>query len=127
MRHSFITSRISLIFLLVLVNVWGASPSFINGIYIFNAATKFPVPDTLIQSGDKGFSRESDVNGFVSLENFPSAIAGLTVSKISFDSLFCKTALYGISLNFYCDEKESRPLRSRETARPLCHFAISDF
>ena len=44
----------------------------LKGIYVLNENTKTPISSVLISNSDNSFQKNSDENGFVSLQNFKS-------------------------------------------------------
>ncbi len=54
----------------------------LKGIYVLNENTKTPISSVLISNSDYSFQKNSDENGFVSLQNFTSENQKIYVSGI---------------------------------------------
>lgn len=93
------------IFLGVCSFSFGQSP--LKGIYIVNAATKVPIQDAFVQSGDKHFNESSDENGFVNLKTLSPSITALYVSRIGFESKLIDLAGIDSTLIVYLNTKVS--------------------
>ena len=57
----------------------------LKGIYVLNENTKTPISSVLISNSDYSFQKNSDENGFVSLQNFTSENQKIYVSGIGYE------------------------------------------
>ena len=57
----------------------------LKGIYVLNENTKTPISSVLISNSDNSFQKNSDENGFVSLQNFKSENQKIYVSGIGYE------------------------------------------
>ena len=57
----------------------------LKGIYVLNENTKTPISSVLISNSDYSFQKNSDENGFVSLQNFKSENQKIYVSGIGYE------------------------------------------
>lgn len=57
----------------------------LKGIYVLNENTKTPISSVLISNSDNSFQKNSDENGFVSLQNFTSENQKIYVSGIGYE------------------------------------------
>ena len=71
-----------IIFSLFLFAVNSAFSQNLKGIYVLNENTKTPISSVLISNSDYSFQKNSDENGFVSLQNFTSENQKIYVSGI---------------------------------------------
>ena len=58
----------------------------LKGIYVLNENTKTPISSVLISNSDYSFQKNSDENGFVSLQNFKSENQKIYVSGIGYEN-----------------------------------------
>ena len=58
----------------------------LKGIYVLNENTKTPISSVLISNSDNSFQKNSDENGFVSLQNFKSENQKIYVSGIGYEN-----------------------------------------
>lgn len=71
----------------------------LKGIYVLNENTKTPISSVLISNSDYSFQKNSDENGFVSLQNFKSENQKIYVSGIGYEN-------EGFDLNSIKKEKD---------------------
>ena len=71
----------------------------LKGIYVADAATKVPVQDAFVQSGDVNFNASSDENGFVSFKNLPASVTRLTITSIGFEPKTVEVSASSVSGN----------------------------
>ena len=57
----------------------------LKGIYVLNENTKTPISSVLISNSDNSFQKNSDENGFVSIQNFTSENQKIYVSGIGYE------------------------------------------
>ena len=57
----------------------------LKGIYVLNENTKTPISSVLISNSENSFQKNSDENGFVSLQNFTSENQKIYVSGIGYE------------------------------------------
>ena len=74
-----------IIFSLFLFAVNSAFSQNLKGIYVLNENTKTPISSVLISNSDNSFQKNSDENGFVSLQNFTSENQKIYVSGIGYE------------------------------------------
>ena len=74
------------LFLLILISINEFFAQNLKGIYVLNEITKKPISSVLISDSDNSFQKNSDENGFVSLQNFKSENQKIYVSGIGYEN-----------------------------------------
>lgn len=73
------------LFSLILISINEFFAQNLKGIYVLNEITKKPISSVLISNSDYSFQKNSDENGFVSLQNFTSENQKIYVSGIGYE------------------------------------------
>ena len=74
------------LFSLILISINEFFAQNLKGIYVLNENTKTPISSVLISNSDNSFQKNSDENGFVSLQNFTSENQKIYVSGIGYEN-----------------------------------------